>query len=121
MQRIKQSESVAARRRVFLNLRQEDGVLAWDGTVTGIKPNLSLGGAAAAASTNDIVKLAKGMCYLELTQAECANVGTLCINVTEDATGTGLASYQAVVQIVAADPFAGLTYTAGNTVGTIAL
>src|SRR5215211_6748134 len=105
MQRIQQSEATAARRRVALDLRQEDGQLEWDGVVTGIKAKLSIGGAAAVDSTNDIVKLAAGMCYLELTTAELATVGPIFVKIVALSASTGMAPLMVTVLVVAADPY----------------
>lgn len=103
MLQIKVGETTAARRRVPLPLT-EDGVAAWDGTVTGIKPQLSKNGAATAAATNDIVKLEAGVCYVELEEDEVDTAGFLIVSVTED---TGLAQCVVVVMLTESDPTVG--------------
>jgi hypothetical protein len=71
---IPKNSTVAALRRTFFTLvSSTDYVTPINlGSVTGVKATLSFGGAAPAASTNDIVKVdgAAGEYYVELTQAE---------------------------------------------------
>jgi hypothetical protein len=115
MQRIKQSEATAARRRIPLPLLASAGV-GWDGVVTGITAMLSVSGAVEIESTNDIVKTEIGNCYIELTQAEAASVGVISARV---AAASGLLQCVAYAQVVGFDPYAGLSYTAANLTGTI--
>jgi hypothetical protein len=65
-------ETTAARKRIFFQVWQEDGISAWAGSVTGKKVQLSTSGAAEAASTNDIVRVGGSVHYIELTNAEAA-------------------------------------------------
>lgn len=82
---IPRNSATAADRRIpFFLFDATDLITPEDITVSGVKVSLSFGGAAAANSTNDIVKVdgATGRYYVELTQAEsnvapCAVIGYL--------------------------------------------
>lgn len=73
---IPKNTATAVERRIpFLLFDETDLITPEDITVTGVKVDLSFGGAADAPSTNDIVKVdgTRGMYYLELTQTEANN------------------------------------------------
>ena len=72
MQRmLKDGETTAGRKRVFFDLRGSDGA-GWTGSVTGLKAQLSTNGGSETASTNDIVRVASALHYVELSDAEAA-------------------------------------------------
>lgn len=114
MIQIKAGETTAARRRVPLKLTT-DGVAPWDGVVTGIKAGLSKNGAAEAPSTADIVKLAAGNVYVELTAAELSDVGFMIVTIAAD---TGRAMAHTVIQVVSGDPAAG-NFTLGEVANAV--
>ena len=112
---MKKDEATAARRRVPLHITV-DGVAGWDGTVTGIKGSVSKNGAAAAATTADIVKLAAGVVYVELSAANLDTAGLLRVSVLAD-TGRALAS--TIVLVTVDDPTVAATES-GHTLAEIA-
>jgi hypothetical protein len=69
---LQDAETTASRKRVLLVIVQEDGKTPWAGSVSGKKAQLSISGAAEAASTNDIVRIGGSLHYLELTNTEAA-------------------------------------------------
>jgi hypothetical protein len=72
MRLMQDGETIAGRRRIFFHVWQEDGVTPWAGSVTGKRARLSTSGAAEADSTNDIVRVAGSLHYVELTTTEAA-------------------------------------------------
>lgn len=135
MQLLQLSETLADRRRVFLNLvSSADGftpVTGESGTV-----RLTQNGAADAASTNSLVEVdatnQPGRYYVELTQAELATVGV----VGYSYANAGVAQFHGEGQVVPWDPYdpvrlgltalpnaaaeaAGGLYTRGSGVGQI--
>ena len=67
---IKDNEATASLRRVPLYIYADTAGAAWAGSVMGVKAKLSLNGAAEVDSTNDVVRVAGVLHYVELTQAE---------------------------------------------------
>lgn len=79
---IKQSETVASRRRIYFSLiLASDHFSAADIAVAGVKARLSKNGAASVASTADISKVdaanMPGEYYVELTAAEVDTIGVI--------------------------------------------
>lgn len=104
---IQQSETTAARRRIYFDLiDSSDHLSPKDITVTGVKVKLSKNAATAASSTNDIVKLdatnLPGCYYLELTAAEADTVG----QITGYLAPTGCDPCTLQGAVVAYDPYA---------------
>ena len=106
---ILKNTATATKRRAYLALEDESGD-PWDGTVTGIKAQLSFNGGAEAASTNDIVKVAAGYCYIELTQGESDTAaGSLHVRIP---AATGLRQYHAIYPVLVDDPTVAASTTA---------
>ena len=114
MQRaITDGETTASRKRLFFDIRDSAGA-AWAGSVTGVKAQLSISGATAAASTNDIVRVSGASHYIELTNDEraAASPGDVIEAWVAAATGR-LESTHAFAEITASDVYAAaLTETA---------
>ena len=110
---MKDGETTAARKRVFFDIRDSAGA-GWSGSVTGVKAKLSISGAAAADSTNDIVRVTTPLHYVELdnTEAGSAAAGDV-IQAWVPADTGRLASTIGTLHIVADDP-AAAALTAGD-------
>ncbi len=70
---IPKNTATAVERRIpFVLVDATDLITPEDISVTGVKVSMSIGGASAASSTNDIVKIegSTGRYYIELTQTE---------------------------------------------------
>jgi hypothetical protein len=61
---------LAARRRVFMLIYGDAQLTPWAGTVTGVKPQLSVNGTTEVPAANDVVRVGGALHYVELTQAE---------------------------------------------------
>jgi hypothetical protein len=112
---IPRNTATAVERRIpFVLVDATDFVTPEDITVTGVKVSLSFGGASAANSTNDIVKVdgATGRYYVELTQTEANNAPGAVFGHLQP---TGCASTYLVAQIGPSD-----ILTAGATTTEIA-
>jgi hypothetical protein len=107
---IQKNVATASLRRIPLFIYVNNAFGAWAGSVTGIKAQLSFKGAAEAASTNDIVRVAGALHYIELTQAE-TNTSTGHVNARVAATGGNLEA-NGGAQIVDYEP-----HTAGPSAG----
>lgn len=89
-------------RRIHFSLRATADDAPINPTTTGVKANLSLGGAAPAPSTNDIVSVdatnMPGAHYIELTTAELATFvkGEL-VGSIKDAVGAKVEDIQATI------------------------
>lgn len=102
------AEATAARRRIHFSLRATADDTPINPTLTGVKPWLSLNGAAGAAATNDLVAVSSGNMpgahYLELTAAELtAFVKGNLVGSIHGLTGTKTEDFQAT--IVPYDPW----------------
>lgn len=112
---IQKNISTAKYRRLFLDIRETDGITPFTGSVTGIKAKLSYNGAAEVDSTADIVRVAGALHYVELTQAETnIEAGFLTARIPEDG-GTTRGEATSAAEIVDYDPF-----QAGSTDAAIA-
>lgn len=105
---IKQSESTAARRRMYFKVYDSaDAVSGKVFTTTGVKMYLSKNGATAVASAADIVAVdttnEPGKYYIELAATECDTIGQIAAELPA-ATGRLAAAAQATV--VSYDPYA---------------
>jgi len=100
---IQKNESTAALRRVFLLIYSDtDGITPWAGSVTGVKAKLSFRGGSESDSTNDIVRLAGALHYVELTQTEAnTNTGAVTARVP---SASGRLEGVGIAEIVAYDP-----------------
>lgn len=104
MKLVQQSEAVAARRRVYFDLRGLDGVTPATGEAAG-QPQVSLNGAAwTNTGIGALVAIGQGRYYADLTQIIVGNLGFIETRYkssnTIETPGDG-------VQVVAFDPYNG--------------
>lgn len=102
------AEATPGLRRIHLSLRSSATDAPINPVLTGVKPWLSLNGAAGAAATNDLVAVSAanmpGAHYLELTLAELiAFVSGNLIGSIQGLAGTKVEDFQAT--IVAYNPW----------------
>jgi len=111
---IQKNESTAGLRRVFLLIYSDtDGTTPWAGSVSGVKAKLSFRGGSEADSTNDIVRLAGAIHYVELTQTEAnTNTGAVTARV---AAASGRLEGLGIAEIVAYDPRAAGDFSVAQT------
>lgn len=114
MRIIQKNITTAKYRRIPIDITDDTAASApWTGAVAGIKAQLSYNGAAEVASTADIVRIASGGHYVELTQAETnVETGALIARVAGVAGRREAFGYAEVVDY---DPF-----QAGSTLAQIA-
>lgn len=103
---IQVSEPTNTRRRIYFRLTDSaDNVSGKSVTTTGVKAELSINGAAGAASTNDIVQIDStnllGEYYVELTTTECGTLGTVVVNCKP----TGALAGRGQATVVNYDPY----------------
>jgi hypothetical protein len=77
--------TTATKRRIYLNVWNDDGT-PWSGSVTGVKVTIN-----GTASTNDIVRVAGALHYIELTRDE-SNTSEPVITAVLAASGSRLAA-----------------------------
>jgi hypothetical protein len=101
---ITDNEATAARRRVPLLIFADTAGVAWAGSVTGVKAQISVNGGSETASTADLTRVAGALHYVELTQAECNRTAGDRLGIRV-ASASGRLESLALVDITADDVF----------------
>ena len=99
---IQKNSGTASLRRIPIFIFIDNTFAPWAGAVAGVKAKLSFKGGAETDSTNDIVRVAGAVHYVELTQAE-SNTSTGYVTARVPATGGNLEGTGAA-QIVDYEP-----------------
>lgn len=97
----KQSESTAARRRVYLHLVDAtDGITPETGEAGG-QPQISTNGGAFGNTSATLTAIGNGLYYVELTAGELGTLGFIVVRFKSANT----AEFQTLGQVVAYDPY----------------
>jgi hypothetical protein len=102
MQLIKQSESTAARRTIFIGpLANTADDSAYTSTLTGADLRISKAGGSESNSAGTATHIANGLFKYEFTAGECDTLGALSVRVAK----TGVYGDVFVSQVVPLDPY----------------
>lgn len=111
---VKQSESTAALRRMFLHcVDATDGMTPETGEAGG-QPQISVNGAGWGNTTNTLVAIGNGRYYVELTATELATLGVIEGRYKSAATAEAPGS---TLQVIAHDPYEDIALTIRNQLG----